>query len=161
MNNVTFDNKPASATSVAGRYGSSILVTRWLGAWIDFIVLASLLFIPDYVLGNELYQKTIFIWLALIAAYFPVMESFFGKSVGKFITRTRVVNAKGGNPSWGQSIVRTLFRLIEVNPLLFGGVPAGIAVLASSNKQRLGDMVANTYVLRDKDASQIASSGVA
>jgi uncharacterized RDD family membrane protein YckC len=156
MNSETFENKPASAASISGKYDSSIIVNRWLGAWIDLIVLALFLVVPGYLLGNELYKKTVFIWLGLIAAYFPVLESRYGKSIGKFATRTRVVNSKGGKPSLGQSLVRTMFRLVEVNPLLMGGIPAGIAVLASKNKQRLGDMVAGTYVLRDKDASQIA-----
>jgi uncharacterized RDD family membrane protein YckC len=55
-------------------------------------------------------------------------------------------------------MVRTLFRLIEVNPILVGGIPAGIAVLMSAHKQRLGDMVASTYVLRDRDADQLSRS---
>jgi uncharacterized RDD family membrane protein YckC len=163
LNSVTFEDKPApvvSAASVASKYDSSIIVNRWLGAWIDFMVLISFLLVPDYLLGNEIYQKTLFIWLGLIAAYFPVMESLFGKTAGKFVTFTRVVNSKGEKPSWGQSIVRTLFRLLEVNPLLMGGIPAGIAVLASSNRQRLGDMVANTYVLRDKDAARMTPSKI-
>jgi uncharacterized RDD family membrane protein YckC len=155
---VTSDSKPASSAGVAGGYDSSIIVNRWLGAWIDFIVLVCFLLLPDYLLGNELYQKTMFIWLGLMAAYFPVLETIFGKTIGKFVTRTRVVNSKGGRPSWMQSMVRTLFRLIEVNPILVGGIPAGIAVLMSAHKQRLGDMVASTYVLRDRDADQLSRS---
>ncbi|GAB1596774.1 RDD family protein [Lysobacter claricitrinus] len=139
------------AASIAAGYDASIVVRRWLGAWIDFIVLVSFLLIPDYVLGNARYQATIVVWLGLLVAYFPAMEAVFGKTVGKFLTFTRVVNAEGGRPSLGQAVVRTLFRLIEVNPVLAGGIPAGIAVIASRHKQRLGDMVAGTYVLFDRD----------
>ena len=128
---------------------------RWLGAWIDFIVLLSFLLVPDYVLGNETYRATLVIWLSLLAAYFPVTEMLFGKTLGKLVTRTRVVNGAGNRPSFVQAIVRTLFRLIEVNPVLVGGLPAGIAVIASRSKQRLGDMVAGTYVLLDRDARQL------
>ena len=144
-----------SAASIAAGYGFSIVVRRWLGAWIDFIVLLSFLLVPDYVLGNETYQATLGIWLSLLAAYFPVTEMLFGKSVGKLVTRTRVVNEAGRRPSLVQAIVRTLFRLIEVNPILAGGIPAGIAVVASRGKQRLGDMAARTYVLLDRDARQL------
>ena len=38
-------------------------------------------------------------------------------------------------------------RLLEVNPLLFGGLPAGIAILTSERKQRIGDMLAGTVVV--------------
>jgi uncharacterized RDD family membrane protein YckC len=145
----------SSAASIAAGYDFSIVVRRWLGAWIDFIVLLSFLLVPDYVLGNETYRATLAIWLSLLAAYFPVTEMLFGKTVGKFVTRTRVVNEAGRRPSFLQAIVRTLFRLIEVNPILVGGLPAGIAVIASRSKQRLGDMVAGTYVLLDRDARQL------
>jgi uncharacterized RDD family membrane protein YckC len=160
MENVTFDTPPASVAEVAGNYDSGIVVLRWLGTWIDFIVLASFLLIPDYVLGNEIYRKTDFIWLGLVVAYFPVTESLWGKTLGKFITRIRVVNSSGRKPSLLQSVIRTLFRLAEVNPLLLGGIPAGICVLASKNNQRLGDTFARTYILKDKDASQIVRSGI-
>lgn len=157
MNTAAFDTQPASASAVAATYDNAILLNRWLGAWVDFIVLVLLLVVPQALLGTPLYQKLLWLWLGLIAAYFPVMEAVFGKTVGKFVTRTRVVNARGGRPSWVQAIVRTLLRLVEVNPLLVGGVPAGIAVLASRHKQRLGDMVAGTYVLRDRDVARMGA----
>jgi uncharacterized RDD family membrane protein YckC len=144
-----------SSASIAAGYDFSIVVRRWLGAWIDFVVLLSFLVVPDYVLGNETYRATLAIWLTLLAAYFPVAEMLFGKTVGKLVTRTRVVNEAGRRPSFLQAIVRTLFRVIEVNPLLVGGLPAGIAVVASRSKQRLGDMVAGTYVLFDRDTRQL------
>jgi len=46
-------------------------------------------------------------------------------------------------------------RLVEVNPLLLGGLPAGIAVAMSRRRQRLGDMLAGTYVVRRKDLAAI------
>lgn len=147
--------RPSSAASIAAGYDFSIVVRRWLGAWVDFMVLLSFLVVPDYVLGNAVYRSTLAIWLSLLAAYFPVMEMLFGKTVGKMVTRTRVVNEAGQRPSFLQVIMRTLFRLIEVNPLLAGGLPAGIAVIVSRGKQRLGDMAAGTYVLRDSDARKL------
>jgi uncharacterized RDD family membrane protein YckC len=143
------------AALIAGGYDFSIVARRWLGAWIDFIVLLSFLVVPDYVLGNETYRATLYVWIGLLLTYFPVMEAVFGKSVGKFVARTRVVNAEGNLPSFMQAVVRTLFRLIEVNPVLVGGLPAGIAVVASRHKQRIGDMVANTYVLFERDIGRL------
>jgi uncharacterized RDD family membrane protein YckC len=143
--------------AVAKTYGGSIVARRWLGAWIDFAVLLSFLAIPDYLLGNQTYRATLFVWVGLFVAYFPVMETLLGRSAGKFATRTRVVNAHGQNPSLVQSVVRTLFRLIEVNPILAGGAPAGIAARASQHKQRLGDMAARTYVLLERDARRVGA----
>lgn len=147
------------AAAIAATYDFGIVARRWAGAWIDFAGMLCMLVIPQYVLGDENYQATLAIWVTLFAGYFPIMELLFGRTLGKFLTRTRVVNSVGGRPSFVQVVVRTLFRLIEVNPLLIGGVPAGIAVLASRDKQRLGDMVAGTYVLLERDARRLASGG--
>jgi len=151
MKNMLLPESATSAASVAEAYDGAIVARRWLGAWIDFLVLLSFLVVPEYLLGNQTYRATLLVWIGLLVAYFPLMEVLLGRTVGKFATGTRVVNASGANPSFVQSIVRTLFRLIEVNPILVGGAPAGIAVLMSRHKQRLGDMVAHTYVLRSKD----------
>jgi uncharacterized RDD family membrane protein YckC len=40
---------------------------------------------------------------------------------------------------------------VEVNPLVVGGLPAAIAVGMSHNRQRLGDMLAHTFVVRVSD----------
>jgi hypothetical protein len=40
-----------------------------------------------------------------------------------------------------------LFRLLEVNPLLLGDLPAGISIVSSRDRQRIGDRVAGTVVI--------------
>jgi uncharacterized RDD family membrane protein YckC len=127
------------------------LLLRWLGCWIDLIVLALFLLGPDYLLGNERYQETIFVWLGAIVLYFPVCEALWGRTVGKLLTGLVVIDRDGRPPGFVKAILRTLLRLVEVNPLLLGGIPAAIAVVASKNRQRLGDMLARTYVVRAKD----------
>ena len=127
------------------------LFLRWLGAWIDLIVLSLFLLIPDLVLGNLLYQETIWIWLVPLIIYFPVLEGIWGRSLGKLITGMRVVDNSGNAPGIWKSILRTITRFIEVNPVVAGGLPAGIAVAMSQKRQRLGDMLARTYVVRVKD----------
>jgi uncharacterized RDD family membrane protein YckC len=44
-------------------------------------------------------------------------------------------------------VANALLRLVEVNPLLVGGLPAGIVAVLSPRKQRLGDMLAGTLVV--------------
>jgi uncharacterized RDD family membrane protein YckC len=45
------------------------------------------------------------------------------------------------------AVIRTLLRVIEVNPLLLGAIPAGITVMSTERKQRIGDIVAKTVVV--------------
>ena len=80
-------------------------------------------------------------------AYFPVTEGIWGRSAGKLITGAIVVNEDGDPPGIPKALVRTLLRLVEVNPFLMGGVPAGLCVVATKHHQRLGDLLANTYVV--------------
>ncbi len=147
----------SSVRGMAEHYGVSIIVNRWLGCWVDIVVSVSCLLIPDWLLGNELYRKTLFIWLVLALSYFVVTEWLWGRTLGKLLTGTIVVNENGHRPSFGQVIVRTLFRLVEVNPLIVGGVPAGIVAYFSKRKQRIGDMAANTYVIRTRDLAKTSA----
>jgi uncharacterized RDD family membrane protein YckC len=127
-----------------------LLTRRAIGACIDFIVLFLFLLIPDAVLGNELYQKTIWLWLGAVALYFVLGEGVWGRSVGKLITGTVVVDGAGQTPGILKAVARTVLRIIEVNPVSLC-LPAGIAFAASRRRQRLGDMLARTYVVRAVD----------
>ena len=127
-----------------------LLVRRALGACIDFIVLFLLLLAPDYVLGNALYRETLWIWIGAQALYFVIAEGLWGRSIGKLLTGTVVVDGTGRPPGILKAAARTVLRLVEVNPL-FLCLPAGIAFITSTRRQRLGDMLARTYVVRAKD----------
>jgi uncharacterized RDD family membrane protein YckC len=131
-----------------------ISVRRGIGAFIDFIVLFLFLLIPDAVLGNELYQKTIWLWLGALALYFVLGEGLWGRSVGKLITGTAVVDAAGQAPGLLKAVARTVLRIVEVNPVVLC-LPAVIAFAASTRRQRLGDMLARTYVVRAVDLKAV------
>ncbi|MGA9320106.1 MAG: RDD family protein [Xanthobacteraceae bacterium] len=131
-----------------------ISVRRAIGAFIDFIVLFLFLLIPDAVLGNELYQKTIWLWLGALVLYFVLGEGLWGRSVGKLIMGTAVVDAAGQAPGLLKALARTVLRIVEVNPFLLC-LPAVIAFAASTRRQRLGDMLARTYVVRAVDLKAV------
>jgi len=136
--------------AIARSYDTSIIVRRWLGCWVDFIALAAIFLLPDALLGNAMYQKLLPLWIMLAVAYFPLTEGLTGRSLGKLATRTIVVNATGNKPGIARAFLRTLLRLVEVNPLLFGGIPAGLVAMSSKTRQRLGDVAAHTYVLKSE-----------
>jgi uncharacterized RDD family membrane protein YckC len=145
---------PATPEEIARRYDSSIVVRRWGATWVDFLAFAGAI-ASTFVLPERFQSIAILFVGALILAYYPVLEHRFGMTLGKLVCRVKVVDARGGLPSWSQTIVRTVLRFFEVNPALLGGVPAGIAVLASKNHQRLGDMAAGTFVLRAEDLAYL------
>jgi uncharacterized RDD family membrane protein YckC len=88
--------------------------------------------------------------VAVYLGYFFLFEAMVGSSPGKIVFGLWVRRLEGGRCSWQQAAVRTLARLIEVNPLLLGNIPAGVAILVSHNRQRLGDMLAGTVVRKGR-----------
>ena len=79
--------------------------------------------------------------------YFFLFEALWSRTPGKYLQGLVVVDPSGARCGWRRALVRTLPRLLEANPLLFGGLPAGLAILTSKRNQRLGDLAAGTLVV--------------
>lgn len=88
--------------------------------------------------------------------YFPVMfyslllESFFeGQTIGKRLLKMKVVKIDGYQASFGDYLMRWVFRIIDVN--FSFGIVGLVAVVTSKKSQRLGDMTAGTSVISLKN----------
>lgn len=145
--------EPIGARTARTLDAGGILVRRWLGCWIDFVA-AAVLFVVCLVVSPDVAGEpdasdvvVVLLGFVLVIAYFTVCEGLKGRTLGKLVTGLVVVDAEGRRPGLGRALVRTLFRLIEVNPFLLGGVPAGIVVMITKDRRRLGDLVAGTYVV--------------
>ena len=60
-----------------------------------------------------------FLLILLSIIYFVPLESIFGRTIAKFITRTKVTTVSGGNPSIGEIFIRTLSRFIPFEAFSF------------------------------------------
>jgi uncharacterized RDD family membrane protein YckC len=125
---------------------------RILGGIIDVVIIAAffylyLLFFGKETSPGEYYVSgfSAFIMFLIMFLYFVILEKLTGKTLGKLIAKTRVVNADGNKISWGQSLVRNIIRPIDG---IIVGLVAIIAIASSEKKQRLGDMLARTYVIK-------------
>jgi uncharacterized RDD family membrane protein YckC len=136
---------------------NALLKRRWLGAWLDFLVCFGILVVVAAFFEGATDNRVLYADIVLVALYFIVMESKLGWTIGKLVAGTRVVDESGGLPSIQASVIRTLLRLVEVNPLLVGGIPAGLTVNYSQARQRIGDIAAGTYVLLKKDLAKLHS----
>jgi uncharacterized RDD family membrane protein YckC len=84
--------------------------------------------------------------LAVVVAYYVALEGLAGRTVGKFVTGIRVVDAAtGAPPGAGKALVRTLLRIVDG---AFGYLLGFVVVLMSDRRRRLGDMAARTLVVR-------------
>lgn len=87
--------------------------------------------------------------------YFIVCEMLWsGRSIGKRAAGIRVVNRNGLPVGFLTSLLRNIARLIDILPIIPAPYLVGsVAILASPNNQRLGDMLAGTIVIRERHAA--------
>jgi uncharacterized RDD family membrane protein YckC len=82
--------------------------------------------------------------------YFTLFEAFWnGRTPGKRIARIRVIQQSGRAIGIFESMARNFIRYIDQIPFFYAvGV---IAVFATPQHQRLGDLAAGTLVVRDRE----------
>ena len=82
-----------------------------------------------------------FMWLLMLGAYSIVSEFFFKKTIGKFLTKTKVVFKQGVKPEFRLIVIRTWARAI---PFEFLSLGLGIDAKAWH------DVLSKTMVVNDK-----------
>jgi uncharacterized RDD family membrane protein YckC len=129
------------------------IAVRGVEALIDLAVCYAMLYVVAAITGNtiegggfHLTGSPFMVGVGLCLAYYIVLEAALGATLGKLATNLRVVRENDGGPiGWSASIIRNLLRLIDGLVFYIIGL---IAICASKKRQRLGDMVAGTMVVR-------------
>lgn len=81
----------------------------------------------------------------LFGGYYILMEYFLGKTVGKYITKSKVVNRDGSKINFRTAVIRYLCRWI----------PFEYVSLALGNDAKAWhDILSKTYVIDDKNDSE-------
>jgi len=85
-------------------------------------------------------------WVVVALLYYLLLEGIFGRTVGKLVTGIRVIDARTGRtPGMFTVLIRTLLRVIDG----LGGYLLGwIVVVLNDRRRRLGDIAADTLVIR-------------
>jgi uncharacterized protein len=91
-------------------------------------------------LAAAIVLATAILWLV----YFVFAQSRWGQTLGMRAMGIRVVGGTGGTLTWTRALLRTALLVVDlaVGPLL---------IARSRRRQRLGDRVANTVVLMNRD----------
>lgn len=119
---------------------------RFVNFIIDHIVWYGLLFMVSFIIGlfiqpmGHVLIKVLgySIFLGTYIAYYALMEIKFQKTVGKFITKTKVVKMDGEKLETSDIITRSLCRLIPFDALSF-----------LYTKNGFHDSLSNTTVVND------------
>jgi uncharacterized RDD family membrane protein YckC len=123
---------------------------RFVSILIDSIILG----IIDIMLGTILGvfrgpEGDIWWWWILsfiiFLAYYTYLEGTRGQTIGKMITRIKVVREDGGRIDMNQAFIRNILRIIDG---LFVYLVGAVLIWRSDKKQRLGDRVGKTLVVK-------------
>lgn len=96
--------------------------------------------------GFDLEGGPAFLYYLLSILYYVLMEAFMGGTVGKLALGMRVELEDGSPITIGASIIRNLLRIVDFLP--FAYILGMIMISTSPLKQRLGDRVAKTVVIK-------------
>ena len=123
---------------------------RLIAAFVDHLIAFALMMLVVALVPGEFPVVKGALFFLIYLSYFAVLEALWSRTLGKYFQGLVVRKLDGSRCDWRASLIRTSLRILEVNPLLLGGIPAGIAILSSERKQRIGDMLAGTVVVSSK-----------
>lgn len=129
-------------------------VTRFLAWAVDVMCIGVIANIANYltgpllILSPDLAQALTILLLFAIALLYGILLEWLwrGQTVGKRLLRLRVVDLEGMRLQPSQVVVRNLLRAVDFLPAFY--VVGGLTSLLSRHGQRLGDIAANTVVIR-------------
>jgi uncharacterized RDD family membrane protein YckC len=123
---------------------------RFIAFLIDSIVLALLIGAVGSILGFNVFSQTagwgfgLFSFIIFLA-YFTYLEGSKGQTIGKMVTKIKVVREDGEMINMNQAFMRTILRIIDG---LLAYLIGAILIWRSEEKQRLGDSIAKTVVVK-------------
>ena len=133
---------------IGSRIGATFIdVMIWLLIFILFCIATNNV---DTTNGIRFYLEgwPFVIYSSLGVLYGTVMEAAWGGTIGKLIWGITVVNETGDRITYAQSFKRNIMRFVDGFPYVIPYFVGILAVASSPTKQRLGDRVAHTYVVR-------------
>jgi uncharacterized RDD family membrane protein YckC len=129
-------------------------VTRFLAWAIDAMSVGVLMMVLGTIVGLLRAVDPNIAGALLTLAYFVISIGYGiicewawrGQTIGKRVLRLRVVDAEGFRLQFDQVVTRNLLRFVDILPLLY--FVGGLTCWLNRKCQRLGDIAANTIVIR-------------
>jgi len=147
----------STSHNIVVRFELASLIQRILAWFIDILILILFSLIILMTSGSEIvYWILVFpIW----TFYHFIWEVFNkGQSPGKMLLKIRVVTLKGRTPLVIDYFTRWMFRLVDLT-LSIGSI-AIIFISSSSKAQRIGDILAQTSVVRSRNENEVSLDSI-
>jgi uncharacterized RDD family membrane protein YckC len=140
------------------RYACASLLRRYLAHVVDyllFLLLFGIFFLISFLSkGVSWFSSFWGIWLIgffgffmIELVYFVVLEGHYGKTLGKWFLKIKVVSTAGQTCGIKKALIRNIMRIADGFFYYIVGV---VLLVTMDNHQRLGDYLAKTYVILDK-----------
>jgi len=121
---------------------------------VDTVVLFILFFLVGFAMsGSFTFQYSgaeaypfLGAYFLIFFLYFAVLEGYVGQTLGKKLLKIKVVKENGEACGFRPAFVRTILRIIDALPFLY--IIGMILIARSDKKQRLGDSIAKTVVVK-------------
>ncbi len=129
-------------------------MSRLLAWGVDCAIVLGLSWLTGMLLGllglisPDLAQALIVLAYFVISIGYGILLEWIwrGQTLGKRVLRLRVVDAEGLRLQINQVVIRNLLRFVDMLPSFY--LVGGVACLLNRRYQRLGDIAANTVVVR-------------
>jgi uncharacterized RDD family membrane protein YckC len=137
------------------------LGSRFAATLLDLTIQVGAIFALAMALGvgaDNGYVVSLFLVLAFLVvfAYDIVFETWNnGRTIGKLAAGIRVVRSSGQPVHFMGSTVRNLLRVVDFLPFFY--TIGMISIIVTGRNQRLGDLAASTYVIRERRSAAGAS----
>lgn len=145
--------------NVVLQYELADLRERILAFLIDFTVLFFGILILSGIVSTVFYGTALSVIMILVFCIFIFYSLLFetlnhGQSLGKMAMRIQVIKVTPGQPGFADYAARWVFRLVDIYFSL-GGI-ASILIASSAKSQRIGDIAANTTVVKRTPRMQLS-----
>ncbi len=124
---------------------------RFVSLLIDSIILSIIFGALSMIFGVGMTGREMVPWywglfyFIIFIGYFTYLEGSRGQTVGKMITKIKVVREDGKPIDMSQAFIRNILRIIDGIVVYLIGA---ILIWRSDKEQRLGDRVAKTVVVK-------------
>ncbi len=129
-------------------------VVRFLAWLVDFLCIMALFSFAGklisvlQIISQDFFTGFWVLFYFFLTLFYPIFLEWFwnGQTLGKRLFNLRVMDVQGLELQPGQVVIRNLLRAIDIMPAVY--MAGGMASAWSAKGQRIGDMIANTIVIR-------------
>ncbi len=118
------------------------------------VIVTVILLMVFRVISRDFVQALVVLLFFIIPIGYGIAMEWYcrGQTLGKRLLRLRVMDQRGFRLQFSQIVVRNLLRFVDSLPAFY--LVGGIVSLLSPHGQRLGDLAANTIVVRSPEIAE-------